>query len=143
MGQLVAKAISDLTELQADFPAVEARMASRNFVERALAAGRDVYIWTVNDPAWKFVALSRGVDGLITDKPDLARRVIDRRAQMSRAATIPCGSAHSIRCANGFSFGGKRASAVVASKSTRSHCPSWPGGVSAPNVQTGWWIKLR
>jgi glycerophosphoryl diester phosphodiesterase len=83
VGLLVAKAIGDLTELKADFLAVEARMASRSFVERAHAAGQDVYIWTVNDPAWMFVALSRGVDGLITDKPDLARRVVERRAQMS------------------------------------------------------------
>jgi hypothetical protein len=29
--------------------------------------------------------LSRGVDGLITDKPDLARAVIERRAAMSNA----------------------------------------------------------
>jgi len=83
VGLLVAKAVGDLTELKADFLAVEARMASRNFVQRAHAAGQDVYIWTVNDPAWMFVAMSRGVDGLITDKPDLARRVIERRAQMS------------------------------------------------------------
>jgi glycerophosphoryl diester phosphodiesterase len=83
VGLLVAKAIGDLTELKADFLAVEARMASRSFVQRAHAAGQDVYIWTVNDPAWMVVALGRGVDGLITDKPDLARKVIERRAQMS------------------------------------------------------------
>jgi len=58
-------------------------MATRSFVQRAHSAGQDVFIWTVNDPAWMFVALSRGVDGLITDKPDLARKVIERRAQMS------------------------------------------------------------
>jgi len=83
VGLLVAKAMGDLTELKADFLAVEARMATRSFVQRAHAAGQDVYIWTVNDPAWMVVALGRGVDGLITDKPDLARRVVERRAQMS------------------------------------------------------------
>jgi hypothetical protein len=31
------------------------------------------------------MALSRGVDGLITDKPDLARAVIERRAAMSNS----------------------------------------------------------
>jgi glycerophosphoryl diester phosphodiesterase len=83
VGLLVAKAIGDLTELKADFLAVEVRMATRQFVKRAHATGQDVYVWTVNDPAWMFVALGRGVDGLITDKPDLALRVIERRAQMS------------------------------------------------------------
>ena len=83
VGVLVAKAMGDLTELKADFLAVEARMATRRFVLRAHRAGQEVYIWTVNDPAWMMVGLSRGVDGLITDKPDLARKVIERRAGMS------------------------------------------------------------
>ena len=83
VGLLVAKAIGDLTELNADFLAVEARMATHSFVRRAHSAGQDVYIWTVNDPAWMLVGLSRGVDGLITDRPDLAREVIERRARMS------------------------------------------------------------
>jgi glycerophosphoryl diester phosphodiesterase len=83
VGLLVAKSIGDLTELKADFLAVEARMATRRFIRQAHGAGQDVYVWTVNDPAWMFVALSRGVDGLITDKPDEARRVVELRAQMS------------------------------------------------------------
>jgi glycerophosphoryl diester phosphodiesterase len=85
VGLLVAKALGDLTDLRADFLAVEARAATRPFVRRAHRAHQDVYVWTVNDPAWMLVALSHGVDGLITDKPALARRVIERRAQMSTA----------------------------------------------------------
>ncbi len=85
VGLLVAKAMGDLTELKADFLAVEARMATRGFVRRAHRAGQDVYIWTVNDPAWMFTGLSRGVDGLITDKPDVAREVVELRARMSDA----------------------------------------------------------
>jgi glycerophosphoryl diester phosphodiesterase len=83
VGLLVAKAMGDLTELHADFLAVEARMASRRFVQHAHDAGQDVFIWTVNDPAWMFLGLTRGVDGLITDKPDVARKVIELRAEMS------------------------------------------------------------
>jgi len=60
-------------------------MATRSFVRRAHRAGQDVYVWTVNDPAWMLEGLSRGVDGLITDKPDLARTVIATRAQMSES----------------------------------------------------------
>ena len=83
VGVLVAKAMGDLTELKVDFLAVEARMASRRFIRRAHGAGQDVYAWTLNDPAWMLVGLSRGVDGLITDKPDVARKVIELRADMS------------------------------------------------------------
>ncbi|MGH7519942.1 MAG: glycerophosphodiester phosphodiesterase family protein [Gemmatimonadales bacterium] len=83
VGFLVAKGMGDLTELNGDFLAVEASMATRRFVRRAHRAGQDVYIWTVNDPAWMLRGLTLGVDGLITDHPDVARRVIAVRARMS------------------------------------------------------------
>jgi glycerophosphoryl diester phosphodiesterase len=82
-GVLVAKALGDLTSLNSDFLAVEARLATGRLVRRAHRAGQEVYVWTVNDPAWMLVAMSHGVDGLITDKPDLALQVVARRAQMS------------------------------------------------------------
>ncbi len=82
-GVLVAQAVGDVTSLGGDFLAVSARMATVRLVRRAHRAGQDVYVWTVNDPAWMLAALGRGVDGLITDKPDLARAVIARRAAMS------------------------------------------------------------
>ena len=87
-GVLAAKALGDLTSLRADFLAVEATMATRRFVRRARRAGQDVYVWTVNDPASMLAAMSHGVDGLITDKPALARRVVERRAQMSDAQRL-------------------------------------------------------
>ena len=83
VGLLVAKAIGDVTSLGADFLAVQAGMATRAFVRRAHRAGQHVYVWTVNDPAWMFASMANGVDGLITDLPDVAREVVDRRGRMS------------------------------------------------------------
>jgi glycerophosphoryl diester phosphodiesterase len=88
VGVLAAKALGDLTSLDADFLAVEARMATPRFVRRAHRAGQDVFVWTVNDPAWMLTTLSRGVDGLITDTPDVARRVLARRAELSDAQRV-------------------------------------------------------
>jgi glycerophosphoryl diester phosphodiesterase len=88
VGLLAAKRLGDLTSLGADFLAVEARMATRAFVRRAHRAGQDVYVWTVNDPAWMLDAMGRGVDGLITDKPDLAREAVGQRARMSDAQRV-------------------------------------------------------
>lgn len=88
VGVLVAKAIGDLTSLGADFLAVDARLATRAFVRRAHRADQAVYVWTVNDPAWMFATMGRGVDGLITDRPDLARSVVERRSGMSDAQRI-------------------------------------------------------
>jgi glycerophosphoryl diester phosphodiesterase len=88
VGVLVAKAIGNVTSLGADFLAVEASMATRAFVRGAHRAGQDVYVWTVNDPAWMFASMANGVDGLITDLPDVAREVVERRGGMSEAQRI-------------------------------------------------------
>jgi glycerophosphoryl diester phosphodiesterase len=74
--------------LAGDFLAVEAGLATRSLVRQAHRAGQDGYVWTVNDPAWMLAAMSRGVDGLITDKPDLAREAVARRAAMSDAQRV-------------------------------------------------------
>lgn len=88
VGVLAAKAVGDLTTLGADFVAVEARMADGRFVRRTHRAQQDVYVWTVNDPAWMLAAMSHGADGLITDKPAIAREVAARRAAMSDAQRL-------------------------------------------------------
>ena len=87
VGLLTAKAVGDLTALDADFLAVNAGLASRGFVQRAHARGKKVYVWTINDPVQMFRMLNLGVDGIITDRPAVARWVIERRsrAELGRA----------------------------------------------------------
>jgi glycerophosphoryl diester phosphodiesterase len=48
------------------------RIVSRNFITHAHRAGMKVKVWTVNDPADMRRLLEWGVDGLISDRPDLA-----------------------------------------------------------------------
>ena len=40
-------------------------------------------VWTVNDAPTMSIMMSRGVDSLITDKPALARTVLEQRAKLS------------------------------------------------------------
>jgi glycerophosphoryl diester phosphodiesterase len=83
VGLLTAKAVGDLSTADHDFLAVHAGIASPGFIRRAHQAGKDVYVWTVNDRLNMSRMMSRGVDGVITDYPGLARQVLAERAEMS------------------------------------------------------------
>ena len=48
-------------------------------VKEAQALGLKVLAWTVNDPAQMARVLDYGIDGLITDRPDLARKLLEER----------------------------------------------------------------
>ena len=82
-GVLAARAVGDLTGLDADFLAVNTGQVSMQLLGRAHRAGKQVYVWTVDDPVTMSRLISMGVDGLITNDPGLARRVIAERAALS------------------------------------------------------------
>ncbi|SFF68909.1 glycerophosphodiester phosphodiesterase [Roseobacter denitrificans] len=75
-GVLAATAVGDMSGLDGDFLAVSAGRLSARLLAQAQSVGKDVYAWTVNDAASMSRMISLGVDGLITDKPKLAREVI-------------------------------------------------------------------
>jgi glycerophosphoryl diester phosphodiesterase len=54
-------------------------IVTRRFVAAAHDAGVPVKVWTVNGAADMRRLLSKGVDALITDRPDLARSIINGR----------------------------------------------------------------
>jgi len=78
-GLLNTVSVGDLTRLDLDFLALNAAAASPATIRRAHQNGMQVFVWTINDPVQMSVMLSRGVDGLITDEPGLARRVMEYR----------------------------------------------------------------
>ena len=88
MGILAARAIGDLSALDAEFLAVNTGQVSGHLLRRAHAAGKRVYVWTVDDPRAMSRMISMGVDGLITNKPALARQVMAERAALSLAERI-------------------------------------------------------
>jgi glycerophosphoryl diester phosphodiesterase len=87
-GLLTARAVGDLTTTSADFLAVNHAIASAAFVNHAHAAGKEVYVWTINDAINMSRMITLGVDGLITDFPAQAREVIVARQAMSSAERL-------------------------------------------------------
>lgn len=48
-------------------------------LKEAHALGLKVLVWTVNDPSVMGRMIDHGVDGIITDRPDLARKLLEAR----------------------------------------------------------------
>jgi glycerophosphoryl diester phosphodiesterase len=54
-------------------------LVTRRFVQDATRHGIPVHVWTVNDPEAMERLLDLGVDAIITDRPDVAARVLSER----------------------------------------------------------------
>jgi glycerophosphoryl diester phosphodiesterase len=63
------------------FAHVPVRLMNQRLLARAHALGVRVVTWTVNDPRRMQQLLDAGVDGIITDRPDLLRDVLIGRNQ--------------------------------------------------------------
>jgi glycerophosphoryl diester phosphodiesterase len=82
-GHIVTAAVGNVVRTEADFVSLNAARATSSLVRRAHAAGKDVHVWTVNQPEVMLRMIERGVDNIITDDPALLARVIDERQALS------------------------------------------------------------
>ncbi len=69
----------DLAQLPHRFGALT--VVDADLVRTAHARGREVHVWTVNDPAEMAQLLDLGVDGLLSDRPDVLREVLRSRGR--------------------------------------------------------------
>ncbi len=74
------------TRLAADALQVPVRWRGRGvvdarLVEAAHSRGHQVHVWTVDDPQAMAELLDLGVDGIVTDRPDLLNAVVAEREQ--------------------------------------------------------------
>ncbi len=83
IGLLSTTAIGDLTSLDTDFLAVSRGMATAGFIRRVHEANKKIYVWTINDQVSMSQMISLGVDGLITDEPEMARQVLADRKELN------------------------------------------------------------
>jgi len=62
------------------------RIITARTVRRLHAAGAEVHVWTVNDPEDMHRLLDLGVDGLVTDRADIALEVVRARGEAAGPA---------------------------------------------------------
>lgn len=75
-GPLMRRAVSGAHALQIPERVGRMRLLSPALVDTAHAAGLEVHVWTVNEVADMRRLLALGVDGIVTDRADLALRVV-------------------------------------------------------------------
>ena len=93
VGLLTAKSVGKLTAMQGDFLAVSTGMATAARVDAAHAAGKKLYVWTVDDPMTMALMVTRGADGLITNEPAVARRLLRRMDEATTGERLLLGLA--------------------------------------------------
>jgi glycerophosphoryl diester phosphodiesterase len=76
---IVRRALRGVDAMQIPVRVLGMSTTSRRVLDAVHDAGVEVHIWTINDPADMRRLLDAGVDGLITDRCDLAMDVLRRR----------------------------------------------------------------
>lgn len=81
MGLAGSRPLRKVDALQVPWKLGKTTVLGRRHIERAHAASTGVYVWTVNDPADMETLIDLGVDGLISDRADLLKDVLERRGR--------------------------------------------------------------
>lgn len=74
----VRAALRGLAAVQVPEKVLGMRITSERMIRRLHAAGVEVHVWTINDPHRMAELLDLGVDGLVTDRADLALEAVRR-----------------------------------------------------------------
>lgn len=77
---LVRRALTGIDALQVPERHGRVRIVTRRFLDAVHRAGVEVHVWTVNAAEDMTRLLDLGVDGLVTDRADIAHRVASARA---------------------------------------------------------------
>ncbi|MGL6000780.1 MAG: glycerophosphodiester phosphodiesterase, partial [Plesiomonas sp.] len=71
-GLIVTTAIGDPSRTDTQFLAINQSVATEKFIARAHKSGKQIHVWTVNNPKQMIRMLALGADVLITDHPQEA-----------------------------------------------------------------------
>jgi len=94
IGLLSTVALGDITKLNVNFLGLNSRAATKSLIQKAHSHGIDVFAWTIDDPIDISTMTSRGVDGLITNVPDVAQNILQQRKKLSTSERLMLELAH-------------------------------------------------
>lgn len=75
----VRGSLRGLVAVQVPERALGMRVTTRRMIDRLHAAGVEIHVWTVNEPQRMTELLDLGIDGIVTDRIDLALEVAGSR----------------------------------------------------------------
>lgn len=78
---VVARSLSRVDGLQVPPEHLGIQVVTPTTVRAAHEVGRFVHVWTIDDPAEMHRLLDLGVDGIISDRPDVLKGVLEQRGQ--------------------------------------------------------------
>ena len=81
-GILLSQALGDISKMDVDFLAVNLGMMNPSFIKKTHEVGKKLYVWTADDPLTIFKMLTYGVDGIITNEPEMAKKVLKVRKNL-------------------------------------------------------------
>ncbi|MGV8851327.1 MAG: glycerophosphodiester phosphodiesterase family protein [Rhodoglobus sp.] len=73
------RALSGLVAIQVPEKALGLRVTTQRVIQRVHALGLEMHVWTINEPQRMRHLLDLGVDGIVTDRADLALEVVASR----------------------------------------------------------------
>lgn len=79
VGPLTRRSLRGFVAVQVPERRGPVRLVTRRTVDRIHTAGAEVHVWTVNDPGDMARLLELGVDGIVTDRCDLLKELVDAR----------------------------------------------------------------
>jgi len=87
-GHIITASVGDVLRTEADFLSLNSAQATSRLVRRAHRIGKDVHVWTINQPEVALRMIERGVDNVITDDPAMVAALMRRREALSTAEVI-------------------------------------------------------
>jgi len=83
MSAVVRRALRGVHALQVPVRYGAVPVVTPGFIRRAHRHGLQVHVWTINEPAEMHRLLDLGVDGIVTDRADLLKSVLQERGTWS------------------------------------------------------------